>query len=314
MRVFLAGATGAVGRRLVPQLIEAGHEVVGTTRSESKRQAVWDLGAEPVVVDALDATAVGEAIAKAAPDAVVHQLTSLSGESDLRHFDRTFAATNALRTKGTDNLLAAASACGVRRFIAASYTGWPYARVGGPVKSETDPLDPDPVGQQRESFAAIKRLEQATLTAPMTGVVLRYGMFYGPGASDEMVAVLRKRMLPVVGDGGGVWSMLHVDDAASAVVAALDSGAGIYNIVDDDPERTSVVIPELAAIVGAKPPRHMPVWLARILAGEVIVSMLTQVRGASNEKAKRELHWTPRWASWRDGFRHGLSDAAAPRG
>lgn len=314
MRVFVAGAAGAVGRRLVPRLLKAGHEVVGTTRSESKRQDLWNLGAEPVVVDALDAAEVGEVVAKAAPDVVVHQLTALSGTSSLRNFDRVFAATNALRTRGTDNLIAAASACRVERFIAASYTGWPYARVGGLVKTETDPLDPTPVARQRESFEAIKHLEDATLSAPLTGVVLRYGMFYGPGASDEMVAAIRKRMLPVVGDGGGVWSMLHIDDAASAVVAAIEGGEGIYNIVDDEPTRTSELIPELAAIVGAKPPRHVPVWLARIIAGDVVVSLLTQVRGASNAKAKRELNWTPRWASWREGFRHGLSDDRKQRG
>ena len=314
MRVFVAGAGGAVGRRLVPQLIKAGHEVIGTTRSESKRQELWNLGAEPVVVDALNATAVGESVAKAAPDVVVHQLTALSGTSNLRNFDRTFAATNALRTKGTDNLFAAASGCGVRRFVAASYTGWPYARVGGPIKSETDPLDPQPPIQQRASLAAIKHMEEVTLSAPLVGVVLRYGMFYGPGASEEMVAAIRKRMLPVVGNGGGVWSMLHVDDAASAVVAALDAGEGVYNIVDDEPTRTGELIPELAAIVGAKPPRHVPVWLGRLLAGEAVVSMLTQARGASNAKAKRELNWTPTWASWRDGFRHGLSDTQAIRG
>ncbi|HET9188571.1 MAG TPA: NAD(P)-dependent oxidoreductase [Acidothermaceae bacterium] len=308
MRVFVAGATGAVGRRLVPQLIKAGHEVVGTTRSESKRQELWNAGAEPVVVDALDATAVGEAVAKAAPDVIVHQLTALSGSGNLRNFDRVFAGTNALRNRGTDNLIAAAGACGVRRFIAASYTGWPYARVGGSIKSETDPLDPHPPAQQRESLAAIKHLEEATVSAPLTGVVLRYGMFYGPGAFDEMVSAVRKRMVPVVGDGGGVWSMLHIDDAASAVVAALDSGEGIYNIVDDDPAVAAELIPVLASILGAKPPRHVPLWLGRLLAGEAVSSMLTQARGASNAKAKRELRWAPTWPSWREGFRFGLSD------
>lgn len=314
MRVFVAGAAGAVGHRLVPQLLKAGHEVIGATRSESKRQELWNLGAEPVVVDALDASAVGKAMAKASPEVVVHQLTSLSGAKNLRNFDRVFAVTNQLRIKGTDNLIAAASACGVKRFIAASYTGWPYARVGGPIKSEADPLDPNPVAQQRESLAAIKHLEEATLNAPMTGVVLRYGMFYGPGASDEMIAAIRKRIVPVVGDGGGVWSMLHIGDAASAVVAAVDNGEGVYNIVDDEPTRTGELIPALAAIVGAKPPRHVPVWLGRLLAGEALVMMLTEARGASNAKAKRELNWTPSWPSWRDGFRNGLSDGAGLQG
>jgi nucleoside-diphosphate-sugar epimerase len=314
MRVLVAGATGVVGRRLVPQLIKAGHDVVGTTRTAAKRSDLWNLGAEPMVVDGLDAAAVGQAVAKASPDVVVHQMTALSGISDLRHFDRTFAGTNALRSAGTDNLLAAARASGVRRFIAASYTGWPYAPVGGPIKSEDDPLDPSPPAQQRASLAAIKHLEGAVLHAPLAGVVLRYGMFYGPGASEEMVAVIRKRMLPIIGDGAGVWSMTHVDDAAGAVVAALDAGQGVYNIVDDEPTPTRELFPELATIVGAKPPRHLPVWLGRILAGEVIVSMLTRARGASNEKAKRELNWTPMWPSWREGFRNGLSDSTAPRG
>jgi nucleoside-diphosphate-sugar epimerase len=314
MRVFVAGATGVVGRRLVPQLIKAGHEVVGTTRTETKRSELWDLGAEPMVVDGLDAAAVGEAVAKAAPDVVVHQMTALAGISDLRHFDRTFAGTNALRAAGTDNLIAAARASGVGRLIVASYTGWPYAPVGGPIKSEDDPLDPNPPMQQRESLAAIKHLENAVLQAPLEGVVLRYGMFYGPGASEEMVTAVRKRMLPIIGGGDGIWSMTHVDDAAGAVVAALDAGDGIFNIVDDDPAPTRELFSALARAVGAKPPRRLPVWLARMLAGEVVVSMLTRVRGASNERAKRELGWTPMWPSWRDGFQNWLPDTTAPRG
>jgi nucleoside-diphosphate-sugar epimerase len=314
MRVFVAGATGVIGRRLVPQLIKAGHEVVGTTRTEAKRPDLWNLGAEPMVVDGLDAAAVGEAVAKASPDVVVHQMTALAGISDLRHFDRTFAGTNALRAAGTDNLIAAARATGVRRIIAASYTGWPYAPGGGPIKSEDDPLDPNPPAQQRNALAAIKHLENAVLQAPLEGIVLRYGMFYGPGASDEMVAMIRKRMLPIIGNGAGFWSMTHVDDAAGAVVAALDAGEGVYNIVDDEPTPTGEMFPELATIVGAKPPRRLPVWLARILAGEVIVSMLTRAPGVSNEKAKRELKWTPMWPSWREGFRSGLSDTTALRG
>ncbi len=314
MRVFVAGATGAVGRRLVPQLVGAGHAVVGTTRSELKRAQLWNVGAEPMVVDGLDAAAGGEAVAKASPDVIVHQLTALAGIGDLRHFDRSFAGTNALRAAGTDNLLAAARASGVERVIAASYTGWPYAPVGGLVKTEDDPLDSNPPEQQRASLAAIRHLESAVLDAPLAGVVLRYGMFYGPGASSELVAAVRKRMLPIIGDGGGVWSMLHIDDAAGAVVAALDAGEGIYNIVDDDPAPTRELFAELAEIVGAKPPRHLPVWLGRMLAGDVIVSMLTRARGASNEKAKRELKWTPTWPSWRDGFRRGLCDATLSRG
>lgn len=306
MRVFVAGATGAVGRPLVRQLVAAGHQVTAATRSEAKFDLLWKLGADPVAVDALDAAAVGEAVAKAEPDVIVHQLTSLTGASDLKHFDRTFAGTNALRTTGTDNLLAAARAADVRRFVVQSYTGWNNERAGGPVKTELDPLDPNPPKQQRESMAAIHYLERAVLDAPLDGVVLRYGYFYGPGASDEMVALIRKRAMPIAGDGGAVWSMIHVDDAASATVAALERGQGIYNVVDDDPAPVRDILTELAEAVGAKPPRHVPVWLARLAAGEVGVSLLTQVRGASNAKAKRELEWAPRWASWRDGFRHGL--------
>jgi nucleoside-diphosphate-sugar epimerase len=311
MRVFLAGATGAVGTRLVPQLIAAGHTVVATTRSEHKRDRLWNLGAEPVVVDARDAAAVGEAVAKAEPEAIICQLTALSGASDLKHFDRTFAATNELRTLGTDNLLAAARASGVRRFIAQSYTGWPNERTGGPVKTEHDPLDTDPPKQQRQSMAAIQHLERAVLSAPVEGVVLRYGMLYGPGASDEMVELVRKRRMPIVGDGGGIWSMTHIDDAAGAAVAALLRGQGLYNIVDDEPAPVRDILRALADAVGARPPSRVPVWLARIVAGEVGVSMLTQVRGSSNAKAKRELGWTPRWPSWRDGFAMGLTDTDA---
>jgi nucleoside-diphosphate-sugar epimerase len=314
MRVLLAGGTGAIGRPLVPRLVAAGHHVVATTRTGSKTAQLAELGAEPLVVDALDPAAIGEAVAKAEPEAIIHQLTSLSGSSDLRHFDRTFAGTNRLRTVGTDNLLAAARAAGVRRFIAQSYTGWPNERTGGPVKTEDDPLDPNPPKQQRESLAAIIHLERAVLEAPLEGVVLRYGLFYGPGASDEMVELAHKRRLPIVGEGGGIWSMLHIDDAATATVAALAQGDGTYNIVDDDPAPARDILTALAVAVGAKPPRSVPVWLARMVAGEVGVSMLTQVRGSSNAKARQELEWTPRWASWRDGFRGGLgvgSHAAA---
>jgi nucleoside-diphosphate-sugar epimerase len=313
MRVFLAGAAGAMGRSLVPQLVNAGHQVTGTTRSRAKLDLLREWGADPVLVDGLDAAAVGEAVAAAEPEAIIHQMTALSGSSDLRHFDRTFAVTNQLRTVGTDNLLAAARAAGARRFVAQSFTGWPNERTGGPVKTEADPLDPNPAKWQRESLAAIKHVEQAVLAAPVAGVVLRYGMFYGPGASDEMVELVRKRRMPIVGDGGGVWSMIHIDDAASATVAALTAGNGIYNVVDDDPATSAVVLRTLAEIVGAKPPRHLPVWLARLAAGEVGVNYLTNIRGSSNAKAKRELGWQPHWASWREGFRDGLTDALITR-
>jgi nucleoside-diphosphate-sugar epimerase len=311
MRVFLAGATGAVGTPLIPQLIAAGHSVVATTRSEAKMNRIWNAGAEPVVVDVLDAAAVGEAVAKAEPEAIISQVTALAGASDLKHFDRTFAVTNQLRTTGTDNLLAAARAAGVRRFIAQSYTGWPNERSGGPVKTEDDPLDTDPPKQQRQSLAAIRHLERAVLSAPLQGVVLRYGLLYGPGASDEMVDLVRKRRMPIVGDGGGIWSMTHVDDAAGAAVAALTHGRGVYNVVDDDPAPVREILLALADAVGARPPAKVPVWLARMLAGDVGVSMLTRVRGSSNAKARHELAWTPRWPSWRDGFREGLTAADA---
>jgi nucleoside-diphosphate-sugar epimerase len=313
MRVFVAGAAGAIGRRLVPQLVAAGHSVVATTRSTGKGKLLENLGAEPVVVDGLDAAAVGAAVAKAEPDAIVHQMTALSGSIDLRHFDRTFEVTNQLRTTGTDNLLAAAQAAGVHRFIAQSFTGWPNQRSGGAVKSESDPLDPHPPKQQRRTLDAIRYLERAVTAAPLEGVVLRYGSFYGPDATEEMLELLRKRRMPIVGDGGAVWSMIHLDDAASATVAALTRGRGIYNIVDDDPAPVAEVLTALADLLGAKPPRHLPVWLARLAAGEVAVSMLTQIRASSNAKARRELGWAPRWSSWRDGFRYGMSDVVAVR-
>jgi nucleoside-diphosphate-sugar epimerase len=314
MRVFLAGATGAIGRRLVPQLVAAGHEVVATTTSPSKLDLVRGLGATPVVVDGLDAAAVGEAVARARPDAIVHEMTALGGGPDLRHFDRTFARTNELRTTGTENLLAAARAAGVERFVAQSYAGWPSARDGDGLATEDEPLDPDPAPDQRETHAAIRFLEEAVTAAPLDGIVLRYGAFYGPGASDEMADIVRKRRMPVVGDGGGVWSWIHLDDAASATVAALEHGApGVYNVVDDEPAPVAVWLPEFAAAVGAKPPRRVPVWLGRLAAGPVAVRMMTEIRGASNAKARAELGWVPRWRSWREGFRHGLSDDAAGR-
>lgn len=306
MRVLLAGATGALGRRLLPRLIAAGHQVTATTRTPDRQAQLWNAGATPVVVDGLDAAAVRQVISRAEPDVIVHQMTALAGVANLRHFDREFARTNELRTRGTDHLLAAAEAVGVGRIVAASYTGWPNQRTGAAAKTETDPLDDNAPTEQRRSLAAIEHLERAVTTAPLQGVVLRYGMFYGPGASEPFVELIRARRMPVVGSGGGVWSWLHLDDAATATVAALERGSGVYNIVDDDPAPVSVWLPYLAAAVGAKPPRHLPVWLARLAAGEVGVSMLTQIRGSSNAKAKVELGWQPRWASWRDGFRYGL--------
>lgn len=309
MRVFVAGATGVVGRRLVPQLIAAGHEVVASTRTSAKSEQLQALGATPVVAEGLDADAMKRAVGEARPDAIVHQMTALSGSPNLRRFDRWFATTNELRTKGTDILLDAARDAGVRRFVAQSYTGWTNPRTGGPVKTEADGLDPDPLPAQRESLAAIRYVEQTVPAAGLEGIVLRYGSFYGPGASEPLVELIRKRRLPIIGDGGGVWSWIHVDDAAAATVAGLEAGApGVYNITDDEPARVADWLPYLAEAVGAKPPMRVPAWLARPLAGAVPVRWMTEGRGASNEKAKGELAWRPRWSSWRDGFRHGLDD------
>jgi len=300
MRVFVAGATGAIGTRLVPQLVERGHEVVGTSRSAEKAERLRRLGAEPIVLDVLDPQAVREAVAAARPDAIVHQATALTGVGDMKHFDRSFAETNRLRTEGTDALLAAARNAGVGRFVAQSYAGWPYAREGGPVKTEDDPLDPTPVPAMRETLAAIRHLEHVVTKAG--GVALRYGGFYG-SSDDAQLELVRKRRFPIVGDGGGVWSFVHLDDAATATVLAVERSArGIYNIVDDEPAPVREWLPALAAAIEAKPPRRVPRGLARILAGEAGVVLMTEVRGASNAKAKRELGWSLRYPSWRQGF------------
>ena len=304
MRVFVAGATGALGRPLVAKLVERGHEVIGTTRSESKAQELRALGAEPVILDALDKDAVARAIRDARPDVIVHELTAIDSiPSNMRRFDRAFAATNRLRTEGTDNLLAAANGA---RIVAQSYAGWPFARTGGPVKTEDDPLDPSPPPGLRETHAAIRHVEQRVLEAG--GLVLRYGGFYGPGTSisdgGESLEMVKKRRFPVIGDGGGVWSFVHIEDAAEATAIAVERGApGVYNIVDDEPAPVREWLPYLAEASGAKPPRHVPAWLGRIAGGEAGIAMMTEIRGASNEKAKRELGWTPRHATWREGFR-----------
>jgi 2-alkyl-3-oxoalkanoate reductase len=316
MRVFVAGAAGAIGRQLLPQLAAQGHQVTAATRSPAKLALLRELGAEPVVVDGLDAVAVGEAVARAEPEAVIHQMTSLAGSLNLRRFDRVFAATNRLRTEGTDHLLAAAAAAGARRFVAQSYTGWTNIRSGTPVKSEEDPLDLDPPAWQQETLAAISRLERTVLAAaPMHPVVLRYGSFYGPGASDDLVSLVRKRRVPIIGDGAGIWSFLHIHDAAAATVAALGHGGpGVYNVVDDEPASVAEWLPFLARAVGAKAPLRVPTWLGRLAAGEVGVSMMTQIRGSSNARAKRELGWRPAWPSWRQGFTRGLTEAGPARG
>jgi nucleoside-diphosphate-sugar epimerase len=305
MHVFIAGGTGAIGRRLIPQLVERDHRVTATTRGPAKLAGLEKLGARAVVVDGLDSAAVGEAVASAEPDAVVHQMSALSGKLDPKHFDRSFALTNRLRTEGLDHLVAAAQATGVPHIVAQSFTGWPNIRSGGWVKDEEDPLDPEPPRAQRETLGAIRYLEETVQKED--GTVLRYGGFYGD-ASDAMVPLVRKRQLPVVGGGTGYASWVHLDDAAAATVLALEQQArGVFNIVDDEPAPASEWLPFLADCVGAKPPLRLPVWVVRLAAGEVAVSMLTRTRGSSNARAKRELGWELRWPSWRQGFRHGLA-------
>ena len=314
MKVFLAGAGGAIGKHLVPRLVAAGHEVVGMIRSESKQEMVRGLGARPVVADALDGVQVTRAVDQAEPEVILHELTAIPGNLEPRHFDRDFALTNRLRTEGTDHLLAAARAVGARRLIAQSFTGWPYARTGGPVKTEDDPLDPDPPSQFRRTLDTIRKLEDVVSKAEgIEGLALRYGGFYGPGTSiavepdGELVEMVRKRRFPVIGSGAGVWSWVHIDDAAAATAAAVDAGSpGIYNIVDDEPAPVSEWLPSLAEAIGAKPPRRVPRWLGGLLAGGAAVAMMTEQRGASNAKAKRELDWELRYPSWRTGFREGL--------
>jgi nucleoside-diphosphate-sugar epimerase len=300
MRVFVAGGGGAIGARLLPQLLSAGHDVAGTANTAQGMAGIQALGARPVLMDGLSEEAVMEAVSAERPEVIVHEMTALSGRSDLRHFDRWFAVTNALRTTGTDNLARAARETGVTRFVAQSYTGWSNSRSGGLVKTEEDPLDPDPPSEMRESLRAIRHLEQAVLDAD--GVVLRYGSLYGPGTSlaEEYVEMVRRRRLPVIGDGSGVWSFVHIDDACAATVAAIEGGRpGIYNIVDDEPAPVSEWLPELARRSGAKPPRRVPAWLGWLATGEVGVSMMTRIRGSSNAKAKRELGWRPAHPTWR---------------
>jgi 2-alkyl-3-oxoalkanoate reductase len=309
MKVLVAGATGAVGGALVPALVRAGHEVVGTTRSPAKGDRLRAVGAEPLVLDVLDAKATREAVERVAPDAIVHQATALTGAGNLKKFDEDFALTNRLRTEGTDNLMAA----GPRRFIAQSYAGWPYAREGGPVKNEEDPLDPNVGKEARQTLAAIRRLEETVLGAG--GTVLRYGGFYGPGTSlaqgGDVAEMIRKRKFPIAGSGQGIWSFTHIEDVAAATVAALDRDArGLYNVVDDEPAAVSVWLPDLAAALGGKPPRHVPAWLGRLFVGEHGMNMMESTRGASNAKAKRELGWNPIWPTWRDGFRRGLGEVS----
>lgn len=315
MKVFVAGATGALGRPLVPMLVANGHDVVGMTRSESKREQLRTLGARPVVVDALDADAVGCAVGEAEPEVIVHQLTAIPPAINMRRFDRDFALTNRLRTEGTDHLLSAGQAVGVKRFVAQSNAGVRYARTGAPIKREEAPLEDDPPRAMRQTVAAIRHLEEAVLAASWTvGVVLRYGWFYGPRTSigldppGSQIEMIRKRQLPIVGGGTGVWSFIHVADAATATLAAVEGGpGGVYNVVDDEPAAVSEFLPVMAAAAGGKRPLRVPRWLGRLAAGEAAVMAMTELRGASNEKAKQELGWKPRYGSWRQGFAEGLA-------
>jgi nucleoside-diphosphate-sugar epimerase len=313
MKVFVAGATGALGKQLVPLLVGNGHDVVGMTRTEAKRDQLRSLGAQPVVADALDADAVGRAVGETQPDVIVHQLTAIPPKINMRRFEREFALTNRLRTDGTDHLLSAGRAAGVTRFVAQSNASV-YARTGGPIKREDAPVDDDPAPEMRQGVAALRHVEAAVTGAQWTkGIVLRYGWFYGPGTSiavnplGSQIELFRKRQVPVVGGGTGVWSFIHIEDAAAATVAAVEGGpAGIYNVVDDEPAPVSEWAPVLAAAVGAKRPLRVPRWLGRLAAGEWATVAMTEIRGATNDKAKHELNWQLRYPSWRQGFAKGL--------
>jgi nucleoside-diphosphate-sugar epimerase len=312
MRIIVAGASGAVGKQLVPKLMERGHQVGGMVRSATGAATAAALGAEPLVVDALDAAAVRAALRTFRPEAVIHQLTALPAAIDLRDFDRVFAPTNRLRIEGTDNLIAAARESGARRFVAQSYCGWPYARTGGPVKDEDDPLDPDPPPAMRRTLAAIRHLEGAVAAArDIGGVSLRYGGFYGPGTSlsrdGTAVAEIRRRRFPIVGKGGGVWSFIHIADAADAAVAAVESRVtGTFNVVDDEPAPVAEWLPALARAVGARPPLRVPAFIGRLVLPKHLYLMMTAQRGGANARFKREFGWRPQFASWRDGFLRGL--------
>lgn len=316
MRILVAGVSGAIGRRLILKLVQAGHTVAGMTRTSGKASLVRAMGADPVIADALNAEAVMAALRGLCPEVIVHELTAIPAGLNIRKFDREFALTNRLRTEGADNLIAGAREAGVRRFIAQSYAAMPYARQGAPVKTEEDPLDSDPPPALRETLQAIRHLESSTLgIRGIPGVVLRYGAFYGPGTSygeDGFgLETVCRRNFPIVGDGAGIWSFIHVDDAAEATLAAIERGEpGIYNIVDDDPAPVSDWLPFLAAAIGAPAPRRAPAFIARLAIGEHGVVMMTEIRGASNAKAKRELLWKPQWRSWREGFRFGLAGGA----
>ena len=320
MKVFIAGASGALGVQLVPELVASGHEVVAMTRTPAKQDMLRALGARPVVADALDPDAVARVVGEAEPEVIVHQLTALSGKMrlrDARHPDRAEMAitTNRLRTEATDHLLAAGRAVGARRFVAQSFGAFRYAPTGGSVMTEDEPLYPDPPGAMRPVVQALLHLERAVTSIDWgEGLALRYGGFYGPGTGisldpdAEMAGAVRKRQFPIIGDGGGVWSHIHIEDAAAATATAVERGdPGVYYIVDDEPATVRDWLPVLASALDAKPPRRIPRWLGRLVAGEMATLMMTEVRGASNAKAKRELGWELRYPSWRQGLAKGLA-------
>jgi len=308
MRVFVAGGSGVLGRRLVPQLVARGHEVTATTTSAAKLDLLAEMGAKGVVMDGLDAASVGEAVASAQPDAIVHQMTSIAPKADLKHMDRWFAVTNRLRTEGTDHLLAAAQAAGVPHVVAQSYGSWNGIRRGGWVKTEEEPTDPAEGTPAHVGFMAMRHVEERVVS--VGGAALRYGWFYGPGAMEGLVTPVRKRQFPVVGGGAGHTSWIQLDDAASATVLAVEQRAtGVFNIADDEPAPVNQWLPYLADLVGAKPPMRLPVWLARPLAGSVAIIMMTEGRAFSNAKAKQVLGWQLRYPSWRQGFKAELARA-----
>jgi 2-alkyl-3-oxoalkanoate reductase len=312
MKVFVTGGTGAIGQFLLPLLVENKHEVVALTRSANKATKLEDIGATAVIANPLDKQALTAAVRRAEPEVIIHQLTALSSAGNFRKFDQEFALTNRFRTEVTDTLLAAARTIGTRRLIAQSYCGWPYAKKGSPVKTEDDPLDPKPPESFTKTLAAIRSLEDKLRgTTFLEGIALRYGNFYGPGTAigkgGMIVKMIKKRRFPIVGGGGGIWSFIHVIDAARATIAAISRGAaGVYNIVDDEPAKVATWLPVLAKEVGARPPYKIPHWLGELMIGKAGVSMMTQIRGCSNAKAKRELNWTPVYPSWRIGFADGL--------
>ena len=312
MRIFVAGATGAIGRQLVPLLVAKRHQVFAATRTPNRLGSLDAQGAEPVLMNGLNRDEVMKVVVAAIPDVVIHQMTSLASMRDLKRFDDEFVLTNRLRIEGTRYLIDAARAVGARQFIAQSYTGWPNERRGGRIKTEDDPLDESPPVAMSKTLDGIRALERMVMSAEgLTGTVLRYGSLYGPGTSiadhGDIVRLIRERKFPIVGGGTGVWSFIHVADAARATVAAIERGAaGIYNVVDDEPAEVSVWLPELANAVGAKPPWRIPTWIGRFAVGEAGVSIMTEIRGSSNARAKRVLRWAPSYPTWRDGFLRGL--------